>query len=144
MVGTFSRRLFYRIGKTVHRTFFPATVNSRIIIAKKIDHSIEWSIIMAPQVGLEPTTLRLTAECSTGWAIEEYLWRHCLIFPGRFQPSIVSTAELNYCVRDGNRWNLCAKNTAYISDAFASIFSKLQWWPVADSNCRCRRERPES
>ena len=27
---------------------------------------------MAPQVGLEPTTLRLTAECSTDWAIEEY------------------------------------------------------------------------
>ena len=29
--------------------------------------------IMAPQVGLEPTTLRLTAACSTNWAIEEYL-----------------------------------------------------------------------
>ena len=30
------------------------------------------SFIMAPQVGLEPTTLRLTAECSTDWAIEEF------------------------------------------------------------------------
>ena len=28
---------------------------------------------LAPQVGLEPTTLRLTAACSTDWAIEEYL-----------------------------------------------------------------------
>ena len=27
----------------------------------------------APQVGLEPTTTRLTAECSTDWAIEEYI-----------------------------------------------------------------------
>ena len=27
----------------------------------------------APPVGLEPTTLRLTAECSTDWAKEEYL-----------------------------------------------------------------------
>ena len=26
---------------------------------------------MAPQVGLEPTTLRLTAACSASWAIEE-------------------------------------------------------------------------
>ena len=29
--------------------------------------------VLAPQVGLEPTTLRLTAECSTDWAIEDYL-----------------------------------------------------------------------
>ena len=28
---------------------------------------------MAPQVGLEPTTNRLTADCSTDWAIEECL-----------------------------------------------------------------------
>ena len=27
---------------------------------------------IAPPVGLEPTTLRLTAECSTDWAKEEY------------------------------------------------------------------------
>ena len=30
-------------------------------------------VFLAPQVGLEPTTLRLTAACSTNWAIEEYL-----------------------------------------------------------------------
>ena len=29
--------------------------------------------VVAPQVGLEPTTLRLTAACSTSWAIEEYI-----------------------------------------------------------------------
>ena len=28
---------------------------------------------MAPQVGLEPTTLWLTATCSANWAIEEYI-----------------------------------------------------------------------
>ncbi len=27
---------------------------------------------LAPPVGLEPTTLRLTAECSTDWAKEDY------------------------------------------------------------------------
>ena len=29
-------------------------------------------VLLAPQVGLEPTTLRLTAACSANWAIEEY------------------------------------------------------------------------
>ena len=33
------------------------------------------------------------------------------IFPGRFQPSIFGANELNYCVRDGNRWTLIAINT---------------------------------
>ena len=50
----------------------------------------------APQVGLEPTTTRLTAECS---AIE--LLRN----PGRLQPSTFGTEGLNFCVRDGNRWD---------------------------------------
>ena len=43
------------------------------------------------------------------------LCRHRLIFPGRFQPSIVSTDELNYRVRDGNGWTLIAKNTDYLN-----------------------------
>ena len=37
-------------------------------------------------------------------------WR-VLIFPGRLQPSIVSTTELNFCVRNGNRWTLCVNHT---------------------------------
>ena len=32
--------------------------------------------------------------------------RQRLILPGRVQPSTFSTGELNFCVRDGNRWNL--------------------------------------
>ena len=35
------------------------------------------------------------------------------IFPGRHQPSIVGANELNFCVRDGNRWTLIAINTNY-------------------------------
>ena len=42
------------------------------------------------------------------------------IFPGRFQPSIFGANELNYCVRDGNRWTLIAKNTDYLN--FSSRF----------------------
>ena len=41
------------------------------------------------------------------------LCRHQPIFPGRFQPSIFGANELNFCVRDGNRWDLIAINTDY-------------------------------
>ena len=33
--------------------------------------------------------------------------QHWAIFPCRFQQSIFATAELNFCVRNGNRWTLC-------------------------------------
>ena len=51
------------------------------------------------------------------------LCRHRLIFPGRFQPSIVSTDELNYRVRDGNGWTLIAKNTDYLNFSSRFLFS---------------------
>ena len=38
---------------------------------------------------------------------------HRPIFPGRFQPSIVGTDELNFRVRDGNGWTLAVKDTDY-------------------------------
>ena len=58
----------------------------------------------APQVGLEPTTTRLTAECS---AIEllRNIWIPATSYsPGRFQPSTIGAEGLNFCVRYGNRW----------------------------------------
>ena len=39
--------------------------------------------------------------------------RHLPIFPGRLQPSIFGTTKLNFCVRNGNRWNLCVIGTGY-------------------------------
>ena len=36
------------------------------------------------------------------------------IFPGRYQPSILSDRELNYRVRNGNGWNLKAIDTGKI------------------------------
>ena len=53
------------------------------------------------------------------------LCRHRLIFPGRFQPSIVSTDELNYRVRDGNGWTLIAKNTDYVCTTMHPFHSVL-------------------
>ena len=45
---------------------------------------------------------------------------HLPIVPGRYQPSIVGTSELNFCVRDGNRWTLTVINTNY------SIFPRFR------------------
>ena len=39
--------------------------------------------------------------------------RHLPIFPGRLQPSIFGTTKLNYCVRNGNRWDHCVIGTGY-------------------------------
>ena len=40
-------------------------------------------------------------------------WRRP-IFPGRFQPSIFGTDELNFRVRNGNGWTLIANITNYL------------------------------
>ena len=51
--------------------------------------------------------------------------RQRLILPGRVQPSTFSTGELNFCVRDGNRWNLSVIATGNCSYLIASTFSFL-------------------
>ena len=48
--------------------------------------------------------------------------RQRLILPGRVQPSTFSTGELNFCVRDGNRWNLSVIATGNGSYLIASPF----------------------
>ena len=78
---------------------------------------------LAPPVGLEPTTPRLTAACSTielrrnisgPSSVEPRPVLALPIFPGRRQPSIVGRDELNYRVRNGNGWTLILINTNYI------------------------------
>ena len=70
---------------------------------------------VAPQEGLEPTTLRLTAECSAIELLRQmgyenffsypYGIRRRPTLPGRVQPSTIGAEGLNFCVRYGNRWN---------------------------------------
>ena len=44
----------------------------------------------------------------------DFPWcQHRPIFPGRFQPSIVGTDELNFRVRNGNGWTLAVKDTDF-------------------------------
>ena len=79
---------------------------------------------LAPPVGLEPTTPRLTAACST-IELRRNIQNSDLnnqnfvlalpIFPGRRQPSIVGRNELNYRVRNGNGWTLILISTNYSS-----------------------------
>ena len=45
------------------------------------------------------------------------------IFPGRRQPSIFGADELNFCVRDGNRWTLIAINTDSIFSPVCPAFA---------------------
>ena len=59
----------------------------------------------APQVGLEPTTLRLTAECSAIELLRNIGIRRRPTLPGRYQPSTIGTEGLNFCVRYVNRWD---------------------------------------
>ena len=40
------------------------------------------------------------------------------IFPGSHPPSIVGVHELNFCVRDGNRWTLMTINTNSCAEEF--------------------------
>ena len=46
------------------------------------------------------------------------------IFPGSRPPSIVGADELNFCVRDGNRWTLIAINTNFIWMSFDIFYIK--------------------
>ena len=47
-----------------------------------------------------------------------------LIFPGSHPPSIVNVHELNFCVRDGNRWTLMTINTNSMDGFQPSFISK--------------------
>ena len=47
------------------------------------------------------------------------LCQHWTIFPCSFPQSIFATAELNFCVRNGNRWTLCVCNTDFFKDTWS-------------------------
>ena len=76
------------------------------------------------------------------WATEDYGIRQRLILPGRVQPSTFSTGELNFCVRDGNRWNLSVIATGNGSYLIASPFSSC--FPFSLSFCLLAFEREGS
>ena len=52
--------------------------------------------------------------------------RHLPIFTGRFQPTIFGTSELNFCVRNGNRWILTVIDTGHLHGPYRLCFSFLK------------------
>ena len=54
------------------------------------------------------------------WTAVLKCWRKP-IFPGRYQPSIFGTSELNFRVRDGNGWTLVVINTNYVHANLAEL-----------------------
>ena len=50
--------------------------------------------------------------------------RHLPIFTGRFQPTIFGTSELNFCVRNGNRWFLTVIDTGHTLTNVSFSFSE--------------------
>ena len=56
--------------------------------------------------------------------LQEALMLALPIFPGSHPPSIVGVHELNFCVRDGNRWTLMTINTNY-ADGFSPSLCQM-------------------
>ena len=95
---------------------------------------------VAPQVRLERTTLRLTAECSAiellrNIQLEKLSFlqpfgiRRRPTLPGRFQPSTISVWRLNFCVRYGNRWDppaIVTGNRIHLSSEYLRTLKTTQ------------------
>ena len=70
---TAARQGYATCYETVHRTVSTKFANKfgaacrwfELIKEKNTEYTNVYSVFLAPQVGLEPTTLRLTAACST-------------------------------------------------------------------------------
>ena len=107
--GTWTRTPFEHT--PLKRACLPIPAHSQILCIKFMHHR-----------GLEPRTHWLRVSCSTNWANGAYKCRHLSIFPGRRQPSIFDVKELNFCVRNGNRWNLFAISTDYLLNWIYSDF----------------------
>ena len=103
-----------------------------IQLSKRKTPEHDASALCAPQVGLEPTTTRLTAGCSAIELLRNIECRQRPILPGRVQPSTFGTEELNCCVRYGNRWNLFVITTGPIilSPTASHVKHKFQIYPV--------------
>ena len=85
-----------------------------------LSHRVSGRIYPAPTENKTPTRFRVS-----GFMLA------LPIFPGSRPPSIVGACELNFCVRDGNRWTLTAINTNSFGRVAPSFMSKLLQAPTA-------------
>lgn len=94
-------------------------VSSAPYLSKKLEYTktckrprsqvFYWTIqFQTPRVGLEPTTARLTAACSTDWAIEEYQRTTRVLYNTNFIlsrifanfPNFFPVRQLPYCIKN--------------------------------------------
>ena len=79
-----------------------------------------------------------TIEKTASFSRSGYLVLALPIFPASHPASIVGADELNFCVRDGNRWTLVAINTNLCRLHKAAVMSKAEafnlWCAFRDSN----------
>ena len=64
------------------------------------------------------------------------------IFPASHPASIVGGNELNFCVRDGNRWTLTPISTNYMKKKIPHAAACGIWQGMRDSNPRKRSQSP--
>ena len=93
------------------RLIFPARLQASIVSTAKLNFCV--------RNGNRWTLCVKITDSRTCWArfisaISRGTCQRRPIFPARLQASIVGTAKLNFCVRNGNRWTLCAKDTDYL------------------------------
>src|SRR6478752_3263908 len=74
---------------------------------------------MAPQVGLEPTTVRLTAECSTTELLRNNTSLATSYSHRGRPPTTIGAEELNFRVRNGNGCDLFAIITRHIQKVYS-------------------------
>ena len=114
--------------------------------------------VLAPLVGLEPTTYELTVRRSTDWAKEEYKvwidWIRCASKLILFAKNHMCTdwAKEEYevwidWIRCASKLILFAKNhmcTDWAKEEYKINRKDKKWWPLRESNSRLRRERAAS
>ena len=78
-------------------------------------NSINITCYMLAGNGLSKIIYYIRKEKETPFGVSfSFLNQQLPILPGRFQPSTFGVYELNYCVRDGNRWFLVAIVTEFV------------------------------
>lgn len=63
------------------------------------------------------------------------------ILPGRLQPSTFSVYVLNYCVRNGNRWNhiaIVTESVPFQSSLYCVVICRLPSSPHRKYDCGCK------
>ena len=130
IVGTSELNFCVRYGNrwtlvVINTNYFAASSDGSTIISyrfKKVKRFFQkFQTFFEAYLGNKKTTLSCGSQC----------W-HQPIVPGRFQPSIVGTSELNFCVRYGNRWTLVVINTNY----FAASSDGLDMIPQRFGKCK--------